>query len=47
MLVVISFAVFIFGRRMNPTHAVIILLTVLLLSVAGMAVNSHGAQKRM
>lgn len=47
MLVVSSFAVFVFGRRMDPTHAVIILLSVLLLSVARMAVNSFRAAKRM
>lgn len=47
MLIVCSLAVFVFGRRMNPTHAVIILLSVLILSVAGMAVNSFRAAKRM
>ena len=46
-VVVSSLAVFLFGRRMNPTHAVIMLLAVLLLSVAGMAVNSLGARKRL
>lgn len=42
-----SLALLLFGRGMSPTHAVLALLFVLLLSVAIMAVNSHGAQKRM
>jgi uncharacterized membrane protein len=46
-LVASSLAVFVFGRRMNPTHAVIILLSVLILSVARMAVNSSRAARRM
>ena len=46
-VVVSALAVFLFGRWMNPTHAVIMLLAVLLLSVAGMAVHSLGARKRL
>jgi uncharacterized membrane protein len=36
-----------FGRGMNPTHAVLALLFVMLLSVVIMAVDSHSAQKRL
>ncbi len=46
-VVVGSLAVFVFGRRTNPTHAVLILLSVLILSVARMALNSFRAAKRM
>lgn len=46
-LVVASLAVLIFGRRMNPDYAVPALLSVMLLSVVIMAVDSYGAQKRM
>ena len=42
-----SLALLLFGRGMNPTHAVLALLFVLLLSVIIMAVDSHRAQKRM
>ena len=46
-VVVSSLAVFLFGRRMNPTHAVVFLLSVLVLSVVGMAVNSFRTQRLM
>ena len=46
-LVAASLALIAFGRGMNPNHAVLALLFVLLLSVVIMAVDSHGAQKRM
>ena len=46
-LVACSLALLLFGRGMNPTHAVLALLFVLLLSVVIMAVDSHRAQKRM
>lgn len=46
-LVAVSLALFVFGRGMNPTQAVLALLSVLLLSVAVMAADSHRAQKRM
>ena len=46
-LVACSLALLLFGRGMNPTHAVLALLFVLLLSVIIMAVDSHRAQKRM
>ena len=46
-VVACSLALLIFGRGMNPTYAVLALLFVLLLSVVIMAVDSHGAQKRM
>ncbi|HEV2761415.1 MAG TPA: SdpI family protein, partial [Pyrinomonadaceae bacterium] len=46
-LVVSSLAVLVLGRGMNPDHAVLALLFILLLSVAVMAVDSRRAQKRM
>ena len=46
-VVFVSVALLIFGRGMNPDHAVLALLFVLLLSVVIMAVDSNGAQKRM
>src|SRR5918998_4399100 len=46
-LIACSLALLLFGRGMNPTHAVLALLFVLLLSVVIMAVDSHRAQKRM
>ena len=46
-LVASSLALLVFGRGMNPDHAVLALLFILLLSVAVMAVDSHRAQKRM
>ena len=42
-----SVALLLFGRGMNPDHAVLVLPFVLLLSVVIMAVDSNGAQKRM
>ena len=42
-----SLALLLFGRGMNPTHAVLALLFILLLSVVVMAVDSYGTQKRM
>ncbi|HEV2761807.1 MAG TPA: SdpI family protein [Pyrinomonadaceae bacterium] len=45
-LVAGSLALLIFGRGMNPDHAVLALLFILLLSVV-MAVDSHRAQKRV
>ena len=42
-----SLALLVFGRDMNPTHAVLALLLVLLLSVIIMAVESYRTQKRM
>ncbi len=42
-----SLALLVFGRGLNPDHAVLVLLLVLLLSVAIMAVDSYRAQKRM
>jgi uncharacterized membrane protein len=47
LVVISSLAVFLLGRRLNPTHAAPILLSVLVLSVAGMVVNSLTAQNRM
>jgi uncharacterized membrane protein len=46
-VVAVSVALLVFGRGMNPTHAVLALLFVLVLSVVIMAVDSHNAQKRM
>ena len=46
-LVACSLALLLFGRGMNPTHAVLALLFVLLLSVVIMAIDSHRTQKRM
>lgn len=46
-LVASSLALLVFGRRMNPNHAVIALLFILLLSVAIMVVDSYRTQKRM
>jgi uncharacterized membrane protein len=42
-----ALALLIFGRGINPDHAVLALLSVLLLSVIIMAADSYGAQKRM
>ncbi len=42
-----SLALLLFGRGMNPTHAVLALLFILLLSVVIMAVDSYRTQKRM
>ena len=42
-----SLALLLLGRGTNPTHAVLALLFILLLSVVVIAVDSHGAQKRM
>lgn len=47
LLIGSSFAIFAFRRGMNPNHATLILLSVLVLSVGRMAVNSFRAQKRM
>ena len=41
-----SLAILAFGRSLNPTHAVIALLSVLVLSVVVMAVDSHKTQGR-
>jgi uncharacterized membrane protein len=46
-VVAASLALVAFGRGMNPDHAVLALLLVLLLSVFIMAADSYGAQKRM
>ena len=46
-LVASSLALLVFGRGMNPDHAVLALLFILLLSVAIMAVDSYRTQKRM
>lgn len=46
-LVAVSLALLVFGRGANPDHAVLALLSVLLLSVAIMAVDGYGAQRRM
>jgi uncharacterized membrane protein len=46
-LIACSLTLLLFGRGLNPTHAVLALLFVLLLSVVIMAVDSHRAQKRM
>ena len=46
-VVAVSVALLIFGRGMNPDHAVLAILFVLMLSVVIMAVDSNGAQKRM
>jgi len=46
-VVAVSLALLVFGRGMNPDHAVLALLFVMLLSVVIMAVDSHGAQKRL
>lgn len=47
MLIGSSLVIFVFERWMNPDFAVLILLSVLVLSVIRMAVNSFKAQKRM
>jgi uncharacterized membrane protein len=47
LLLTSSLAVSILGRTLNPTLAVIILLTVMVLSVAAMVVNSFRSQSRM
>lgn len=47
VLVISSLAVLVLGRGMNPTRAVLFLLSVLLLSVAVMAVDSYREQERM
>jgi len=47
VVVTSSLALLIFGRRMNPNHAVIALLFISLLSVVVMAVDSYSTQKRM
>ena len=46
-VVTASLTLLVFGRGMNPDHAVLALLFVMLLSVVIMAVDSHGAQKRL
>jgi hypothetical protein len=46
-LVAASLILHAFGRGMNPDYAVLALLFVLVPSVVIMAVDSHGAQKRM
>jgi uncharacterized membrane protein len=47
MLIASSLVIFAFWGGMNPDYAVLILLSVLVLSVIRMAVNSFKAQKRM
>jgi uncharacterized membrane protein len=47
MLIGSSLIVFAFGREMSPEYAVLILLSVLVLSVVGMVVKSYKAQRRM
>jgi uncharacterized membrane protein len=46
LVIISSQVVFIFGRRLNSNYAVIILLAVLVLSTAGMVLNSFRAVKR-
>ena len=46
-LVACSLLLLVFGRGMDPNHAVLALLFILLLSVVIMAVDSNVAQKRM
>ncbi len=47
LLVAASLALLAFGRGLNPTHAVVALLLIMLLSVVIMAVDSNITQKRM
>jgi uncharacterized membrane protein len=47
MLIGSSFVIFTLGRGMNPDYAVLVLLTVLVLSVIRMVINSFRAQKQM
>jgi uncharacterized membrane protein len=46
-VVAVSLLLLAFGRGMNPDHAMLILLFVMLLSVVIMALDSHSAQKRL
>jgi uncharacterized membrane protein len=46
-VVITASGIYFFGQSLNPNHAVIILLTVLVVSVIVMVINSLLAQRRM
>jgi uncharacterized membrane protein len=47
LTIISSLIVFMFRNKMNPNHAAVVLLAVLIMSTAGMAVNSLRVLKRM
>ena len=47
VVIISSLAVFIFGRGLSPNYATVILLSVMVLSTAGMVVNSFRVLKHM
>ena len=47
LVIISSLAVFIFGRGLRPNYATVILLSVMVLSTAGMVVNSFRVLKHM
>jgi uncharacterized membrane protein len=47
LVVTSSLAMFIFGPKTNPNNATVVLLSILILSTAGMVIHSLTALKRM
>ena len=47
LIIISSLIVFMFRNKMNPNHAAVVLLAVLIMSTAGMAVNSLRVLRRM